>query len=111
MWEFVLQPEVLKTLATVVGMIIVLFLGRRGHKYITYMRIVFKVWHFVEKAGALNDWVGYEKLAIAMGVLRDRFHSEFGRGPSANEEGWAVKVFTWLCNIEDKEDINDFLEG
>jgi hypothetical protein len=110
MLEFILQPEIFTAIVSILALVIVAVLGWKGRKFITHGRIVFQVWHLIEKAGALKDWKGYEKLAMAMGVFRDRFQKEFGKEPSPTEEGWAVKVLTWLCNIEDKEDVEDFLE-
>ena len=105
-WAFVLQPQVLSVLALVVVFVI----GLWGKRFLNHFRLVFQVWHLVEKMGILAGLKGYEKLALAMDVFRDKFYEEFGKEPKPGDEGWAVKVLTWLCKLEDKEDIEDFLE-
>lgn len=101
---FLLSPEVLGVVAVVlVGMIAIW-----GRKWLNHFRVVFQVWHLVEKMGILADLKGYEKLALAMDVFQDRFYEQFGKEPKPSDEGWAVKVLTWLCKLEDKEDIEGF---
>jgi hypothetical protein len=105
-WAFVLQPQVLGVLALVVVFVI----GLWGKRFLNHFRLVFQVWHLVEKMGILAGLKGYEKLALAMDVFQDKFYEEFGKEPKPGDEGWAVKILTWLCKLEDKEDIEDFLE-
>ena len=106
MLEFILQPQVLSVLA----LIVVFAIGLWARKYLNHFRLIFQVWHLVEKMGILAGLKGYEKLALAMDVFQDKFYAEFGREPKPGDEGWAVKILTWLCKLEDKEDIEDFLE-
>ena len=105
-WAFMFQPQVLGVLA----LIVVFVIGLWGKKLLNHFRVIFQVWHFVEKMGILAGLKGYEKLALAMSVFQEKFYEEFGKEPKAGDEGWAVKVLTWLCKLEDKEDIEDFLE-
>jgi hypothetical protein len=104
--NFLFQPQVLGVIAVV----IVFAIGLWGKKLLNHFRVVFQVWHLVEKMGILAGLKGYEKLALAMDVFQDKFYEEFGKEPKPGDEGWAVKVLTWLCKLEDKEDIEDFLE-
>jgi len=104
--EFILQPQVLSVLA----LIVVFAIGLWARKYLNHFRVVFQVWHLVEKMGILAWLKGYEKLALAMGIFRDKFYEEFGREPAPGDEGWAVKVLTWLCKLESKDDVDDFFE-
>lgn len=106
MLGFILQPQVLGVLALVV----VFAIGLWGRKWLNNFRVIFQVWHLTEKMGILAELEGYEKLALAMGVFQDKFYDEFGKKPKAGDKGWAVKVLTWLCKLEDKEDVEDFLE-
>jgi hypothetical protein len=106
MLEFILQPQVLGVLALVV----VVAIGLWARKYLNHFRVVFQVWHLVEKMGILAGLKGYEKLALAMDVFQDKFYEEFGREPAPGDEGWAVKVLTWLCKLENKDDVEDFFE-
>lgn len=101
-----MQPQILGVLALVV----VFAIGLWGRKWLNNFRLVFRVWHFVEKMGIAAGLKGYDKLALAMGVFQEKFITEFGKEPKAGDEGWAVKVLTWLCKLEGKEDIEDFLE-
>lgn len=103
---FLLSPEVLGVVAVVlVGMIAIW-----GRKWLNHFRVVFQVWHYVEKMGILANLKGYEKLALAMDVFQDRFYEQFGKEPKPGDEGWAVKILTWLCRLEDKEPIEDFFD-
>lgn len=106
MLEFIFQPQILGVLALVV----VFAIGLWGRKTLNHFRLIFQVWHFVEKMGIAAGLKGYEKLALAMSVFQDKFYDEFGKKPKAGDEGWAVKVLSWLCKLEDKEDIEDFFE-
>ena len=106
MLDFVLQPEILALLA----ILVVAILGWQGRKYLNHFRLVFQVWHLVEKMGILAGLKGYEKLALAMDVFQDKFYEEFGKEPKPGDEGWAVKVLTWLCKLENKDDVEDFFE-
>lgn len=106
MLEFILKPEVL----TILIALVVIIIGLIGRKYLNLFRVVFKLWHWVEKAAIVNDWSGYEKLAWAMDEFQERFYKQYGKEPDPKDEGWAVKVLTWLCKIEDKEDVECFLE-
>ena len=106
MLEFILQPQVLGVLA----LIIVFAIGLWARKYLNHFRLVFQIWHLVEKMGILAGLKGYEKLALAMDILRDKFYEEFGREPAPSDEGWAVKILTWLCKLESKDDVEDFFE-
>jgi len=105
-WAFVLQPQVLSVLALVVVFVI----GLWGKRFLNHFRVVFQVWHLVEKMGILAGLKGYVKLALAMDVFQDKFYEEFGREPKPGDEGWAVKVLTWLCKLESKDDVEDFFE-
>ena len=104
--SFLFQPEVLGVIAVV----IVFAIGLWARKYLNHFRLIFQVWHYVEKMGILANLKGYEKLALAMDVLQDRFYEQFGKEPKPGDEGWAVKILTWLCRLEDKEPIEDFFE-
>src|SRR5690554_3029901 len=104
MLDFVMQPAVL----TVLIALAVIAIGFWGRKQLNVFRLVFKVWHWVEKASMLAGWEGYEKLAWAMEEFSARFYEAFGREPAPGDEGWAVKILTWLCRIEDKEAVEDF---
>lgn len=104
--EFLFQPQVLGVLAIVV----VFAIGLWGRKALNHFRVIFQVWHLTEKMGILAGLKGYEKLALAMDVFQDKFYEEFGKEPKPGDEGWAVKILTWLCKLEDKEDIEDFFE-
>jgi len=104
--EFILQPQVLSVLA----LIVVFAIGLWARKYLNHFRLIFQIWHLVEKMGILAGLKGYEKLALAMGIFRDKFYEEFGREPAPGDEGWAVKVLTWLCKLESKDDVEDFFE-
>ena len=104
--NFLFQPEVLGVIAVV----IVFAIGLWARKYLNHFRVVFQVWHLVEKMGILAGLKGYEKLALAMDVFREKFYAEFGREPAPGDEGWAVKVLTWLCKLESKDDVEDFFE-
>ena len=104
--SFLFQPEVLGVIAVV----IVFAIGLWGKKLLNHFRLIFQVWHLVEKMGILAGLKGYEKLALAMGIFRDKFYEEFGREPAPGDEGWAVKVLTWLCKLESKDDVDDFFE-
>jgi hypothetical protein len=104
--SFLFQPEVLGVIAVV----IVFAIGLWARKYLNYFRLIFQVWHYVEKMGILANLKGYEKLALAMDVLQDRFYEQFGKEPKPGDEGWAVKILTWLCRLEDKEPIEDFFD-
>lgn len=104
--NFLFQPEVLGVIAVV----IVFAIGLWGKKLLNHFRVIFQVWHYVEKMGILANLKGYEKLALAMDVLQDRFYEQFGKEPKPGDEGWAVKILTWLCRLEDKEPIEDFFE-
>jgi len=104
--NFLFQPEVLGVIAVV----IVFAIGLWGKKLLNHFRLIFQVWHYVEKMGILANLKGYEKLALAMDVLQDRFYEQFGKEPKPGDEGWAVKILTWLCRLEDKEPIEDFFE-
>ena len=106
MLEFILQPQVLGVLA----LCVVFALGLWASKYRYHFRVVFQVWHLGEKMGILAGVKGYEKLALAMDVFQDKFYEEFGREPAPSDEGWAVKVLTWLCKLESKDDVEDFFE-
>ena len=106
MLEFILQPQVLGVLAVVV----VFAIGLWARKYLNHFRVVFQVWHLVEKMGILAGLKGYEKLALAMDVFQEKFYAEFGREPAPGDEGWAVKILTWLCKLESKDDVDDFFE-
>jgi len=103
---FLFQPEVLGVIAVV----IVFAIGLWVRKYLNHFRLIFQIWHLVEKMGILAGLKGYEKLALAMGIFRDKFYEEFGREPAPGDEGWAVKVLTWLCKLESKDDVEDFFE-
>lgn len=103
---FLLQPEVFG----VIALLLVAIIGIWGRKWLNHLRVVFQVWHYVEKMGILADLKGYEKLALAMDVFQDRFYEQFGKEPKPGDEGWAVKILTWLCKLEDKEDIEDFFD-
>lgn len=105
MLDFILQPQVLSVLA----LIVVALIGWRGRNYLNHFRLVFQVWHFVEKLGILNNLKGSQKLALAMDTFRDKFYDKFGKVPSPSDEGWAVKILTWLCKLEDKDTVEDFL--
>ena len=104
--SFLFQPEVLGVIAVV----IVFAIGLWARKYLNYFRLIFQVWHYVEKMGILANLKGYEKLALAMDVLQDRFYEQFGKEPKPGDEGWAVKIFNILSKLESKEDVEDFLE-
>jgi hypothetical protein len=104
--NFLFQPEVLGVIAVV----IVFAIGLWARKYLNHFRVVFQVWHLVEKMGILAGLKGYEKLALAMDVFGEKFYEEFGREPAPGDEGWAVKVLTWLCKLENKDDVEDFFE-
>jgi len=104
--EFILQPQVLSVLA----LIVVFAIGLWARKYLNHFRLIFQIWHLVEKMGILAGLKGYEKLALAMGIFRDKFYEEFGREPAPGDEGWAVKILTWLCKLESKDDVEDFFE-
>lgn len=104
--NFLFQPEVLGVIAVV----IVFAIGLWARKYLNHFRVVFQVWHLVEKMGILAGLKGYEKLALAMDVFGEKFYEEFGREPAPGDEGWAVKVLTWLCKLESKDDVEDFFE-
>lgn len=104
--NFLFQPEVLGVIAVV----IVFAIGLWGKKLLNHFRLIFQVWHYVEKMGILAGLKGYEKLALAMDVLGEKFYEEFGREPAPGDEGWAVKVLTWLCKLENKDDVEDFFE-
>ena len=106
MLEFILQPQVLSVLA----LIVVFAIGLWARKYLNHFRLIFQIWHLVEKMGILAGLKGYEKLALAMGIFRDKFYEEFGREPAPGDEGWAVKILTWLCKLESKDDVEDFFE-
>lgn len=106
MLEFILQPQVLGVLALVVVFVI----GLWGKRFLNHFRVIFQVWHLVEKMGILAGLKGYEKLALAMDVFQDKFYEEFGKEPKPGDEGWAVKVLTWLCKLENKDDVEDFFE-
>lgn len=98
---------------SVLIVLVVALLGALGNRWLNRVRMIFQVWHLVEKMGIIEGWAGYEKLALAMTEFRERFYEKYGREPSAGDEGWAVKILTWLCKIEDKEpiEIEDFSEG
>src|SRR5690606_12064807 len=102
--NFLFQPEVLGVIAVV----IVFAIGLWGKKLLNLFRLIFQVWHFVEKMGILAGLKGYEKLALAMDVLGVKFYDEFGREPAPGDVGWAVKVLTRLCKLESKDDVEDF---
>jgi len=104
--EFILQPQVLGVLALVVVFVI----GLWGKRFLNHFRVIFQVWHLVEKMGILAGLKGYEKLALAMDVFQDKFYEEFGKEPKPGDEGWAVKVLTWLCKLENKDGVEDFFE-
>ncbi len=104
MLEFILQPQVI----SLIVLVLVALIGWRGRKWLNHFRLVFQIWHWVEKMSIVNDWHGYDKLALAMGEFELRFYDEFGREPDPSDEGWAVKMLTWLCKIEDKEPVGDF---
>ena len=106
MLEFILQPQVLGVLALVV----VFAIGLWARKYLNHFRLIFQIWHLVEKMGILAGLKGYEKLALAMDVFQDKFYEEFGKEPKPGDEGWAVKILTWLCKLENKDDVDDFFE-
>jgi len=106
MLDFIMQPQVLGVLALVVVFVI----GLWGKRFLNHFRVIFQVWHLVEKMGILAGLKGYEKLALAMGIFRDKFYEEFGREPAPGDEGWAVKILTWLCKLESKDDVEDFFE-
>ena len=106
MLEFIFQPQVIGLIA----LVLVALIGWRGRKWLNEFRLVFKIWHWVEKTSIVNGWQGYEKLAVAMSEFEARFYEEFGREPDPSDEGWAVKILTWLCKIEDKEPVVDFSE-
>ncbi len=110
MKEFLLQPEIFSALITVVVLIVIGLLAWKGRKWLNEFRLVFQIWHFVEKTAVLTGWSGYEKLAFAMSQFQERFYEAFGKEPDPKDEGWAVKTLTWLCKIEDKEAVEDFLE-
>lgn len=105
MLDFVLQPEILALLA----MLVVAILGWQGRKYLNHFRLVFQVWHLVEKLGILRDLKGYEKLALAMDIFQEKFYEKFGHEPDASDQGWAVKILTLLCQVENKDKVDDFL--
>ena len=105
--ELLFQPEMLGLLAVVV----IFAVGLWGRNYLNHLRVIFQVWHLTEKMGLLAGLKGYDKLALAMSVFQKKFYIEFGREPGPSDEGWAVKVLTWLCKVEDKEDIEDFSDG
>ena len=105
-WAFIFQPQILGVLA----LVIVFVIGLWGRKFLNHFRIVFQVWHLTEKMGILAGLKGYEKLALAMDIFQDKFYEEFGREPAPGDEGWAVKVLTWLCKLENKDDVEDFFE-
>ena len=104
--NFLFQPEVLGVIAVV----IVFAIGLWARKYLYLVRVVFQVWLRVEKLGILAGPKGYEKLALAMDVFREKFDAEFGREPAPGDDGWAVIVLTWLCKLESKDDVEDFFE-
>ena len=104
MLEFIFQPQVI----SLIVLALVALIGWRGRKWLNEFRLIFRIWHWVEKMSIVNGWRGYEKLAVAMNEFETRFYDEFGREPDPSDEGWAVKVLTWLCKIEDKEPIEDF---
>ena len=104
--NFLFQPEVLGVIAVV----IVFAIGLWGKKLLNHFRLIFRVWHFVEKMGILAGLKGYEKLALAMDVFQEKFYEEFGKEPKPGDEGWAVKILTWLCKLENKDDVEDFFE-
>ena len=106
--EFLLQPEIFSALITLSVLIVIGLIAWRGRRWLNHFRLVFQVWHFVEKTSMLTGWKGYGKLAFAMSQFRERFYDAFGREPDPSDEGWAVKILTWLCEIEDKESIEDF---
>lgn len=106
MLDFIMQPQVLGVLALVVVFVI----GLWGKRFLNHFRVIFQVWHLVEKMGILAGLKGYEKLALAMDVFQDKFYEEFGKEPKPGDEGWAVKVLTWLCKLENKDDVEDFFE-
>ena len=64
--NFLFQPEVLGVIAVV----IVFAIGLWGKKLLNHFRLIFQVWHLVEKMGILAGLKGYEKLALAMDVGR-----------------------------------------
>ena len=105
--SFLFQPEVLGVIAVV----IVFAIGLWARKYLNHFRVVFQVWHLVEKMGILAGLKGYEKLALAMDVFQDKFYAEFGKEPKPGDEGWAVKVLTWLCKLESKDEVEGFIES
>lgn len=105
MLDFVLQPEILALLA----ILVVAILGWQGRKYLNHFRVVFQVWHLVEKLGILRDLKGYEKLALAMDIFQEKFYEKFGHEPDASDQGWAVKILTLLCQVENKDKVDDFL--
>lgn len=105
MLDFVLQPEILALLA----ILVVAILGWQGRKYLNHFRLVFQVWHLVEKLGILRDLKGYEKLALAMDIFQEKFYEKFGHEPDASDQGWAVKILTLLCQVENKDKVDDFL--
>ena len=94
----------------VIAVVIVFAIGLWARKYLNHFRLIFQVWHLVEKMGILAGLKGYEKLALAMDVFQDKFYAEFGKEPKPGDEGWAVKVLTWLCKLESKDDVEDFFE-
>ena len=104
--ELLLSPAILSVLVTLV----VLLLGFAGNVWLNKIRLVFQVWHLAEKMGVLEGLKGYEKLVIAMTEFRKRFFEKYGREPSPNDDGWAVKWLEKLCRLEDKEAVIDFLD-
>ena len=103
--NFLFQPEVLGVIAVV----IVFAIGLWARKYLNHFRVVFQVWHLVEKLGILRDLKGYEKLALAMDIFQEKFYEKFGHEPDASDQGWAVKILTLLCQVENKDKVDDFL--
>jgi hypothetical protein len=106
MLDFIMQPQVLGVLA----LIVVTLIGLWGKKFITVFRVAFQAWDLAQQLGILTGLSGYEKLAVAMTELQDKFFEKFGREPKANEEGWAVKIFNILSKLGNKENVEDFLE-
>lgn len=106
MLEFIFQPQVI----SLIVLVLIALIAWKGRKWLNEFRLVFRIWHWVEKMSVVNGWHGYDKLAQAMVEFEARFVKEFGKEPKPGDEGWAVRILTWLCKVEDKEDIEDFLE-
>lgn len=100
MLEVFLESPVLMQAAVVFIVALLAFFAAKIPTVIAIFRIVFKVWHFVEKLGAAERIPGYQKLAVFMELLHTRFYEHFDRNPTGAEEGIVMRILHFLISLE-----------